>query len=524
MKYIYYNMLIWLLASCSFLEEYSQDTVYVRGYQDLEELLVGEGYMSAYAANSLAYQWGYYPYIHYMQDETEECSSDFVNSDYSRKDQIFGYYTWQQRCGVNEQGTSWADESRDWTKLYYHVNIVNNVIDLIDEQITGSEDERLGALRLKGEAYFLRGAYYFTLVNLYGKPYSAATATQDPAVPLKLSGEIQDVVFGRESVAEVYEQILSDLKTAETCLGQTPDPATVYQADSTALHLLLSRVYLYMQNWEQALKYARKVIGVRPELRDLNDFNSGGFLDKSSEETIFSMGGNNIVCNTVNLNAAFQVSGELYDTYDDNDLRKNIFFWKYNNFIGYAKVGAGPGSFGQTPDPDNREYYYFCYAMYYPGTRLGVSDNWLLRTAQAYLNGAEAAAYLGDERTARELLEALRVKRWDREKYEPIQKTGEALVTEIRDERRRELCLEGHRWFDLRRYMVCEKYPFTKEIQKVYYVYDDSGNQIIEKRVYKLEKNDPAYTLPIPYEVLDYNTGMEDNPHPQRSYVSEPFN
>ena len=158
----------------------------------------------------------------------------------------------------------------------------------------------------------------------------------------------------------------------------------------------------------------------------------------------------------MNLNAAFQVSGELYDTYDDNDLRKNIFFWKYNNFIGYAKVGAGPGSFGQTPDPDNREYYYFCYAMYYPGTRLGVSDNWLLRTAEAYLNGAEAAAYLGDERTARELLEALRVKRWDREKYEPIQKTGEALVTEIRDERRRELCLEGHRWFDLRRYMVCE--------------------------------------------------------------------
>ena len=99
-----------------------------------------------------------------------------------------------------------------------------------------------------------------------------------------------------------------------------------------------------------------------------------------------------------------------------------------------------------------------------------------------------------------------------------------SLFVFIEAERRRELCLEGHRWFDLRRYMVCEKYPFTKEILKVYYVYDDSGNQIIEKRVYKLEKNDPAYTLPIPYEVLDYNTGMEDNPHPQRSYVSEPFN
>ncbi len=523
MKYIFYSVLIWLLGSCSFLEEYSQDTVYVRGYQDLEELLVGEGYMSAYAANALNYQWGYYPYIHYMQDETEECGSDFVNSDYSRKDQIFGYYTWQQRCGVNEQGTSYSDESRDWTKLYYHVNIVNNVIDLIDEQIKGSEEERLGALRLKGEAYFLRGAYYFTLANLYGKPYSPATAALDPAVPLKLSGEVQDVVFGRESVANVYEQILSDLKIAETCLGQTPGPGTVYQADSTACHLLLSRVYLYMQNWEQALKYARKVIDVRPGLRDLNGFSGGSFLDKSSEETIFSMGGNNIVCNTVNLTSAFQVSGELYDTYDDDDLRKHVFFWKYNDFIGYAKIAAGPGSWGQAPDPDDRGYYYYRYALCYPGTRLGVSDNWLLRTAEAYLNGAEAAAYLGDEQTARELLEALRVKRWDAEKYEPLQQTGEALVTEIRDERRRELCLEGHRWFDLRRYTVCEKYPFTKEIRKVYYVYDDSGREIIEKRVYKLEKNDPAYTLPIPYEVLDYNTGMEDNPHPQRSYVSEPF-
>lgn len=82
-----------------------------------------------------------------------------------------------------------------------------------------------------------------------------------------------------------------------------------------------------------------------------------------------------------------------------------------------------------------------------------------------------------------------------------------------------------HRWFDLRRYMVCEKYPYSKEIEKVYYVYkDDSSDEKIEKRVYKLEKNDPAYVLPIPHEVLEFHTGMQNNPHPVRSYRIESLN
>ena len=121
-----------------------------------------------------------------------------------------------------------------------------------------------------------------------------------------------------------------------------------------------------MQNWEQALKYARKVIGVRPELRDLNDFNSGGFLDKSSEETIFSMGGNNIVCNTVNLNAAFQVSGELYDTYDDNDLRKNISFGSIIILSVMQKLALGPVVLDKRQTRITGSIIIFVYAMYYP--------------------------------------------------------------------------------------------------------------------------------------------------------------
>ena len=522
MKYIIIcSVMLFFLGSCSFLEEYSQDTIQVRGYEDLEELLIGEGYMNVNASYSLENGASYYPYIHYMSDETEECEkSDFGSSAFNRRDAIFGYYTWQDRCGVDESGSSYADESKDWTKLYYHINVVNNVLDLIDEYTRGSENDIREAMRVKGEAYFLRGAYYFTLVNLYGKPYEASTADADLGVPLKLTGEIQDVIFQRESVAQVYKQIEADLKIAEECLGKANLPGTIYQADSTAVHLLMSRFYLYKQDWEQALKYAQKVVSVRSDLLDLNGF-SGGFLSKNSVETIFSMGGHAITHNTVNQYKSFQVSREQYNIYAEDDLRKSVFFWTYNDFVGYAKI-AESSSFANN---DPAAVYYYNYALAYEGRKVEVSDNFLFRNAEAFLNGAEAAIYLGDETTALELLEQLRVKRFERENYIPLQKTGEELVNEIREERRRELCLEGHRWFDLRRYMVCEKYPYSKEIEKVYYVYKDySSDEKIEKRIYKLEKNDPAYVLPIPHEVLEYHTGMPNNIHPVRSYKIEPLN
>lgn len=98
--------------------------------------------------------------------------------------------------------------------------------------------------------------------------------------------------------------------------------------------------------------------------------------------------------------------------------------------------------------------------------------------------------------------------------------SGEKLINYIREERRRELCFEGHRWFDLRRYMVCEKYPYAKTLRNSYtsYIYNsDSYNYIPkETRIYELQLNDQAYTLPIPTEVLEYNDGMKNNVREER--------
>ena len=93
-------------------------------------------------------------------------------------------------------------------------------------------------------------------------------------------------------------------------------------------------------------------------------------------------------------------------------------------------------------------------------------------------------------------------------------RSGKKLIELIRDERRRELCGEGHRWFDLRRYAVHPKYPSTKEIVHDHYFYDNSIRQVTYVGSYRLNmyESEPAYVIPIPQHVIEFNKGnMVDN-------------
>ena len=65
-----------LLGACGdFLEEYSQELVYARSCEDLDEILIGNGYMKRNASQDFFYynETGtYYPYLHVMDDDVEE--------------------------------------------------------------------------------------------------------------------------------------------------------------------------------------------------------------------------------------------------------------------------------------------------------------------------------------------------------------------------------------------------------------------------------------------------------------------
>ena len=108
------------------------------------------------------------------------------------------------------------------------------------------------------------------------------------------------------------------------------------------------------------------------------------------------------------------------------------------------------------------------------------------------------AVYKIDQDLSIKLINDLRERRFSGEEYKVDALSGEQLLDFIRAERRRELCFEGFRWFDLRRYGM----PSFKRVWK------ENGVAIKE---FEMEKEDAAYTLPIPQEVIDRNPNLEQN-------------
>ena len=138
----------------------------------------------------------------------------------------------------------------------------------------------------------------------------------------------------------------------------------------------------------------------------------------------------------------------------------------------------------------------------------------MIRSAELYLNKAEAEAML-DKADAKQTIKTLLYNRFEGEIPPVDGLSGKDLVSFIRDERRRELCFEAHRWFDLRRYAVCEKYPEKLEIKHaVMGPATTSGVNGIHAGDYVLKSygEDPAWVLPIPAYEISYNKGnMVDN-------------
>ena len=52
---------------------------------------------------------------------------------------------------------------------------------------------------------------------------------------------------------KVYEQILADLNKSAALLGEDSRVTTDYRINRPTVELLLSRVYLYMGNWQKAV-------------------------------------------------------------------------------------------------------------------------------------------------------------------------------------------------------------------------------------------------------------------------------
>ena len=486
------------LGGCGdFLEERSQDLTYAANCNDLEELLVGGAYAVQWAGDQAgnylnttmiaAEQNGmYFLGLHLMNDDVKAAvyGQEQSNDTYEL---LGAYYRWAVDPCYN--GESNYDDP-NWKNCYMHIGVTNAVLDKADEFTEDTEEDRN---RVKGQAYFLRAYYYYFLVNLYAEAYSVSSADEDLGVPLKNFASIDDRYWERATVKEVYDQIVSDLQQAVTLLsGQ--EPRSVFWAGEDAARLLLGRVYCYMGQWEQVPAVCEPLLNKKYYLTDLVSDASAPYLSTDSPELIFTMGINAISGvfqhKTSTGNGTFAVSDELYALYGEGDARRDV---RMSN-----RDGANTFPFVAPVMIDKN-----------------VSDVFTLRLSEAYLNLAEAYAMNGNEDGARQTLQELRERRIAADRVGTVAATGEELVKAIRDERRRELCFEGHRWFDLRRYGISPKYPESKEIVHPHYEYTTGNKDQIGSYMgdYVLPGYpDLNYVLPIPQYEIEENQGhMEEN-------------
>jgi len=471
MKQMKYNIIFILisliLTSCNdFLEEKSNDKIIPKTVDNYEELLYGEAYFKGNET--------FGNYLDIMTDDvkcyTKGHGSSILSSD--AREVAYGYYAWQQEPEIATSGSRNNDIS--WKKLYHSILMCNIVInDLPDME--GTDDEKYF---LNAEALFIRAFDYFYLVNLYGEPYNKSSASMALGVPINNLTGMEDVSLSRVSVEENYNKIMYDLKNSIELFKKTTIVLNHFKANIESAYLLASRVSLYMKNYKDVVKYADLVIAKKPSLYDLKTKDPKvKFINNFNPEILFAFGyyrlsyfdkGFFTVSN-------FPISDNLKALYFSNDLRKNVFF-----------SSDMPNKNGT--ENDTKTYGY------------------AMRTSEAYLNRAEAYTELDNMDKALVDINKLRSYRFSDDNYNVSASLKEDVLTIVKDERRRELCFEKQRWFDLRRWGM----------PRIEHVYKAGTSNVIDE-VYVLNEGDVAYTLPIPYSEMERNTKIVNIKRPERS-------
>ncbi len=403
------------------------------------------------------------------------------------------------------EGDSFTDQLFGY--LYSQALVANTVLEAIDD-VEGTEEERR---TVKGQAYFHRAFAYIMLANLYAPPYNESSP-EDLCVPLKLVSTPTTSEYPRATMAEVWGRIRSDIDAGIDCLeGVTVQ--NIYEISVKSLYVLGVRAALYMEDYDAVIGYGQKILDTDSKLYDITGMKSsvntslstpGGsdvmnLISPSSPEILWLYGKNvwlkNILGGLADSHIYYYaISDDLLDTYDEDlkngekDMRKTFYFYEPYIFKGIASQWYSYNLFKF----DIEDGYRRCQAF---------------RTSEIYISMAEAYARKSDPDydKAAEYVNALRRNRISNYSDRTAAELGgaEGIVEFIWKERRRELCGEEfHRWFDLRR----EGEPALEHKWK-------------EGRIYRLEKNDQAYTLNYPADERKVNPGNY-NPRPYREAVN----
>lgn len=303
--------------------------------------------------------------------------------------------------------------------IYEAINSANSVIAEVpavkDPALSGSEKDKI-----VGEAYFIRALAYFDLARGWG-------GVQLQLSPIKDLSTLAGIK--RNSLDGTYDQVLEDLKKAETLLSD--DATTRNRVQKSAVWALMARLHLYRKQWSDAITYATMVID-NPKyvlVKPYSTFFTPPFL---SNESVLEL------------------------TFSTNDRNNFWNLWYPSSFGGKYTLKPSATITKKLNDPEiggSRKALIagsgsLTYGVLYNSTSTGADPSYVIRIAELYLIRAEARAQTGDLEGALVDLNKIR----ERSEVPPSTAvTKEEIIQAIEDENSVEFAFEAHRWFDLTR-------------------------------------------------------------------------
>ena len=333
--------------------------------------------------------------------------------------------------------------------------------------------------RIAGQARALRAYMHFELLRWWANDYDRNSTSL--GIPYVDKFDVEQLP-ARGTVKQTYDKIEADLQGARAMMRtmdkaiQSPTSAAGTNRayiDTLVVDAMLARMYLYANQLDSAIKYSTIVINARP-LASAAEFPLI-WQDGTTREVIWSIkyqAGNQALAREIYQPSGDQLSWRpvtaLLALYEPSDVRNAAYWVTRTGRVVLNKYFAKSTAIG---NPD------------------GIVDFKIFRTGEMFLIRAEANARKGLDVAGLADLNALRTARVASTGTE----SGAALITAIQTERRKELVVEGHRFFDIKR--------TTRTINRTQ---NCTG-------FCTLPSNDRAWNLPIPQTEMLANPNMVQN-------------
>ena len=376
-----------------------------------------------------------------------------------------------------------------WQSPYIVISRANRILEA--ENLSDAEDAAAEIAQYKNEAKVMRAYALFDLTRIYGKPYTEDQGAS-LGVPFSEASLESTAKPARSTVAENYTQVLKDLKEA-IASGALAEDATPGYLNVWAAKALLSRVYLTMGNYPEALSVSEDIINHSPyTLWTADEYATAWAKDNANhgKEMIFELGINDNTDWTDRPGIAYLYHedepdivgyGDIVVTKKFSDMLKSDPKDVRNKILLKAKA-----------DKDNVFDGAAVYINKMPAYNGDVryANIPMLRLSEVYLTAAEAAFNANAKDKAATYLNAIITNRTT----DASKVVTESTVTldRIYIERRKELVGEGQRYFDaLRRGEKIVRY--TSEADRGWHDVLTKEAQSYDRDYYKAYPAIPQY-------------------------------